>query len=190
MPKDVTQLLETIETGDPKAAADLLPHVYDELRRIAALRMANEPDGHTLQATALVHEAWIRLSGENHEWKNRRHFLGTAAEAMRRILIDRARKRKRNRHGGDMARINLDDVDLAATSNHETVMFVNEALDRLREKDPEIAELIKLRFFVGIRSHDAARLLGMSERTARRNWAYARAWLAQELLDQGSEPNP
>ena len=188
-PHNVTQLLETIETGDPKAAEDLLPYVYDELRRIASLRMANEPAGHTLQATALVHEAWIRLSGENHEWKNRRHFLGTAAEAMRRILIDRARKRKRNRHGGGLVRINLDDVKLAETSNHETVMFVNEALDRLGEKEPEIAELIKLRFFIGIPSHDAARLLGMSERTARRNWAYARAWLARELIDRDSGPN-
>ena len=189
MPRDVTKLLEKIETGDPKAAADLLPFVYDELRRIASLRMANEPKGQTLQPTALVHEAWIRLSGEKHDWKNRRHFLGTAAEAMRRILIDRSRKKKRQRHGGGMVRINLDDIDLAATDDPETVMFVHEVLDRLGEKDPEIAELIKLRYFVGLPNQEAAQLLGMSERTARRNWAYARTWLARELIDQGPPPN-
>lgn len=186
MPQDLPNLLETVETGEPKAAAELLPLVYDELRRIASQRMANEPAGHTLQPTALVHEVWIRLSGEDHDWKNRRHFLGTAAEAMRRILIDRARKKKRERHGGGKIRIHIDDVDLAATSSLETVMFVHEALDRLAEKDPEIAELIKLRFFAGVPSQDAARLLGMSERTARRNWAYARAWLARELIEQPS----
>ena len=188
MPQEVTELLNAFESGDPNAADELLPLIYDEMRRLASLRMANEPDGQTLQPTALVHEAWIRLSGEQHDWKNRRHFLGAAAEAMRRILIDRARKKKRIRHGGTLARVNLDDVDLASNSESETVLFIHEALNRLAEKDPEIAELIKLRFFAGIPNQEAAKLLGMSERTARRNWAYARAWLTQDAEQNGFAP--
>jgi len=146
--------------------------------------MAQEPSGQTLQPTALVHEAWIRLVGENHEWQNRRHFFSAAAEAMRRILIDRARQKRRVRHGGGLVRVDLNDIDVAADSQSETVLFVHEALERLAQKDPEIAELIKLRYFAGIPNREAAEMLGMSERTARRNWAYARAWLTREVNGQ------
>lgn len=180
----VTQLLSKIGADDPKAAEELLPLVYEELRRLANVRMAGESVGQTLQPTALVHEAWLRLASENHEWQGRKHFFSAAAEAMRRILIDRARQKRRIRHGGGMIRLNLDDIDLAQESQSETVLFVHEALDRLAEKDLEVAELIKLRYFAGIPNQEAARILGMSERTARRNWAYARAWLARELQKQ------
>jgi RNA polymerase sigma factor (TIGR02999 family) len=181
---NVTQLLSSIESGDPKAAEELLPLVYKELRQLANARMAREPGGHTLQPTALVHEAWIRLIGEGHDWQNRRHFFSAAAEAMRRILIDRARQKRRIRHGGGLVRVDLDDIDLAAESQSETVLFVHEALDLLAEKDPEVAELIKLRYFAGIPNQQAAEMLGMSERTARRTWAYARAWLTREINGQ------
>lgn len=181
---NVTQLLSSIQSGDPTAAEELLPLVYEELRRLANARMAQEPGGQTLQPTALVHEAWIRLIGENHDWHNRRHFFSAAAEAMRRILIDRARQKRRVRHGGGLVRVNLDDIDLAAESQSETVLFVHEALDRLAEKDQEVAELIKLRYFAGIPNQEAAEMHGMSARTARRNWAYARAWLTREINGQ------
>ncbi len=181
---DVTRILDRVQQGDPKAAGELLPLVYDELRRLANARMAQEPPGQTLQPTALVHEAWIRLLGENHDWQNRRHFFSAAAEAMRRILIERARQKKRIRHGAGLVRVDLDDVDIAAESKSETVLFVHEALDRLAESDPDIAELIKLRYFAGVPNQEAATLLGMSERTARRNWAYARAWLTREINGQ------
>src|SRR6185369_6608543 len=138
---DVTRILNRVQRGDPTAAEELLPLVYEELRNLADARMAQEPSGQTLQPTALVHEAWIRLVGENHEWQNRRHFFSAAAEAMRRILIDRARQKRRVRHGGGLIHVDLDDIDLAAESQSETVLFVHEALDRLAEKDPEVAEL-------------------------------------------------
>lgn len=178
---DVTQLLNAIETGDPHAAEELLPLVYEELRRLASLKMGKESPDHTLQPTALVHEAWIRLSKENHDWANRKHFFSAAAEAMRRILLDRARSKKRLRHGGDWSRVNLEDINLAAESESETVLFVHDALERLAVEDATTAELIKLRFFAGVPNHQAAEILGMSERSARRNWAYARAWLTREL---------
>src|SRR4030095_9460888 len=181
---DVTQLLNAIDAGDPKAAEDLLPLVYKELRHLANARMAQEPSGQTLQPTALVHEAWIRLIGENHDWQNRRHLFMAAAQAMRRILIERARQKRRVRHGGGLVRVDLNDIDVAAESQSETVLFIHEALDRLAEKDPEVAELIKLRYFAGIPNQQAAEMLGMSERTARRTWAYARAWLTREINGQ------
>jgi RNA polymerase sigma factor (TIGR02999 family) len=181
---DVTRILDRVQQGDPKAAEELLPLVYEELRNLANARMAQEPSGQTLQPTALVHEAWIRLVGENHDWQNRRHFFSAAAEAMRRILIDRARQKRRVRHGGGLVRVDLNDIDVAAESQSETVLFVHEALERLAQKDPEIAELIKLRYFAGIPNQEAAEMLGMSERTARRNWAYARAWLTREINGQ------
>ena len=180
----VTQLLSSMGTGDAKAAEELLPLVYAQLRRLANARMAGEPEGQTLQPTALVHEAWIRLVGENHDWQGRKHFFSAAAEAMRRILIDRARQKKRLRHGGGLVRVQLDDIDLAEESKPETILFVHETLERLAEKDPEVAELIKLRYFAGVPNQEAAQMLGMSERTARRNWAYARAWLGRELQKQ------
>lgn len=177
----VTQLLDAMEAGEPQAAEQLLPLVYEELRRLAAARMAQEAPGLTLQPTALVHEAWLRLVGEDHPWANRRQFFTAAAEAMRRILIDRARKRGRVRHGGALQRASLDVLDLAAETDDELLLQVSEALDRLAQQDAIGAELIKLRFFVGLSNVEAAGMLGLSERTAKRTWAYARAWLYEEI---------
>jgi len=170
-----------MKTGDPKAAEELLPLIYDELRRLAASKMALENPGQTLQPTALVHEAWLRLDGEQHPWENRRHFFSAAAEAMRRILIERARKKRRPKHGGDWQRIELEAIDIAADDQPEITEFVHTALERLVTQDVVAAELIKLRFFAGIPNRQAAELLGLSERSARRNWSYARAWLAEEI---------
>lgn len=183
--QQVTQILEAVARGEPKAADGLLPMVYEELRKLAAHRMALEAAGHTLQPTALVHEAYLRLLGQGGQvWENSRHFFSAAAEAMRRILVERARKRQRLRHGGQWQRVALEDIDVAVESESDTVLFVHEALDRLALKDPVCAELIKLRFFAGIPNRQAAGMLGLSERTAKRNWAYARVWLAQELRNQ------
>lgn len=178
---NVTRILESIEQGDHQAADQLLPLVYEELRRLAAHKINQERPGQTLQATALVHEAWLRLMGNSQSWENRKHFFCAAAEAMRRILIERARQKQRLRRGGHLQRINLEDIDLATESESETVLFVHEALERLALEDPIVVELIKLRFFAGIPNHEAATILGLSERTARRNWTFARAWLAKEL---------
>ncbi len=160
---------------------DLMPLVYPALRRLAVARMAGEAPGQTLQPTALVHEAWIRLAGENHAWANRRQFYAAAAEAMRRILIERARRAGRVRHGGGLRRTSLDDLDLATEADGDTVQLVGEALDRLAEHDPDGAELIRLRFFAGLSNVEAAALMGLSERTAKRVWTYARGWLHEEL---------
>jgi RNA polymerase sigma factor (TIGR02999 family) len=181
---DTTRLLERAQAGDLRAAADLLPLLYDELRRLAAQKMAAEPPGHTLQPTALVHEAWLRLAGEDHPWENRRHFFAAAAEAMRRILIERARRRRREKHGGGLQQVNVDDLDLAITTDDETLLRVNEALDKLNAVDPVGAELIRLRFFAGLSNVDAAELINLPERTAKRTWAYARAWLYEEIRRQ------
>jgi len=180
---NVTQLLNAIDAGDPKASDQLLPLVYEELRRLAARKMDREVSGQTLQPTALVHEAWLRLvgTGQPQEWNGRGHFFGAAAEAMRRILVERARHKARLKHGGELKRVDLDSVDLAATSEDETILAVSEALDRLAARDPVGAELIKLRFFVGLSQAEAARLLGLPDRTAGRVWAFARAWLHEEL---------
>ena len=178
---EVTRILNTIEHGDSRAAEQLLPLVYEELRRLAAQKMANEAAGQTLQPTALVHEAWLRLAGENHSWENRRHFFSAAAEAMRRILIERARQRQRLKRGGGLHRTTLNELDLAITADDQTVLLVNEALEKLAQKDPVSAELIKLRFFAGLTNVEAAEILGMAERSAKRTWAYARAWLYEEI---------
>lgn len=166
---------------EASAAHDLLPLVYEDLRRVAAAKMAAENAGQTLQPTALVHEAWLRLSAENHPWANRRHFFAAAAEAMRRILIERARKRQRVRHGGGIRQTTLDELDLATTTNPDLLLVVHEALDRLAKEDSVGAELIKLRFFAGLSNAEAAEVLGLSERTGKRAWAYARAWLYEEI---------
>jgi len=182
MPGDVTQLLNAIDSGDSKAAEELLPLVYEELRRLAASRMENERDGHTLQPTALVHEAWIRLAGSNNQqWNGRGHFFGAAAEAMRRILIDRARKRSRERHGAGLQRVNLDSVDIAVNTDDETLLRLNDALEKFARESPDKAELIKLRYFAGLGLAEAAAAQGISLATAKRHWAYARAWLLCEL---------
>jgi RNA polymerase sigma factor (TIGR02999 family) len=176
---DVTLILQRIEQGDPRAAAELLPLVYEELRRLAAQKMAHEAAGHTLQPTALVHEAWLRLGGEAQpNWQNRAHFFGAAAEAMRRILIDHARRRQALRHGGGQERVNVDEVELAASAtDDDQLLAVHEALDRLAAEDPRKAELVKLRYFVGLTNEEAAEALGVSVPTVKRDWAYARAWL-------------
>lgn len=182
---DVTRVLDSIEAGDPHAAEQFLTLVYEELRQLAAQMMASEADGQTLQPTALVHEAWLRLLGQGEQsWQNRRHFFSAAAEAMRRILIERARRRLRQKHGGGLAKVNLDDVNLAATVDDPTLLRVNEALDKLQCVDPQAAELIRLRFFAGLSNVAAAELINLPERTAKRTWAYARAWLYEEIQSQ------
>jgi len=175
-------LLSAIDSDDPKAAEELLPIVYDELRRLAAQKMANEKPGQTLQATALVHEAWLKLAGSNQQqWRDRRHFFGAAAEAMRRILIDRARKRNRTRHGHGLARVDLQQIEIAETANDQQLLVVDEALRKLAAESPERAELVKLRYFVGMSIPDAAQALGISEATAKRQWNYVRLWLFKEI---------
>jgi RNA polymerase sigma factor (TIGR02999 family) len=179
---DATQILDRIQQGDPKAAEELLPLVYDELRKLAAHKMAHEAAGHTLQPTALVHEAWLKLAGSSRQqWSGRGHFFAAAAEAMRRILIDRARKRQRGRHGHGLERISLNEVDLAITTDDEILLRVTEALDQLAAEAPAQAAVVKLRYFAGLTIPDAAAALGISPATAKRHWTYARAWLFAEL---------
>jgi RNA polymerase sigma factor (TIGR02999 family) len=180
---DITRILEAAQQGDPKAAEELLPLVYEELRRLAAHRMANEAAGQTLQPTALVHEAWLRLVGnENQKWDGRAHFFAAAAEAMRRILIDRARRKHAIRHGGDQQRVDLQDVDLAApTTDDDQLLAVSEALDKLAVAHKDEAALVKLRYFVGMTNDEAAEVLGISPRTAKYYWTHARAWLYREI---------
>jgi RNA polymerase sigma factor (TIGR02999 family) len=167
--------------ADGAAAEEMLPMVYAELRRLAAQKMAHEAEGQTLQPTALVHEAWLKLAGSSQQWNNRGHFFSAAAEAMRRILIDRARKRKRERHGHGLQRLNFDDVDVAITTDDEVLLCVNEALEKFAAEAPDKAALVKLRYFAGLSIPDAARVMGISEATAKRQWSYARAWLGVEL---------
>ena len=177
-------LLQQIEPGDPQAASRLLPLVYEELRRLAAKKMAAEHPGQTLQATALVHEAWLRLGGDQQTaWRNRAHFFAAAAEAMRRILIDNARRKRALRHGGQVVRVDLelDDLELAAGMDDEQLLALHEALDGLATHDAVKAELVKLRFFAGLTLPEAAQALELSEATAKRYWAYARAWLYREI---------
>ena len=178
---EVTRILSAIEDGDAHAAEELLPLIYEELRKLAAHKMAHEPPGQTLQPTALLHEAWLRLTGDAPQrWENRAHFFSAAAEAMRR-LVEKARRKHRLKHGGQLQRVDLTHLDVAAAADDEQVLAVSEALDKLATREPQAAELIKLRFFAGLPNVEAARLLGLPERTAKRVWAYARAWLLEEL---------
>ena len=182
---DVTRILESVEHGDPKAADELLPLVYGELRKLAASKMANESPNQTLQATALVHEAWLRLVGnENPPFANRAHFFAAAAESMRRILIDNARRKRALRHGGDQQRVDLEDLEVAAPVDDDELLAVNEALDKLVVQNKIEAELVKLRYFVGMTLEEAAEVLGISARTADNYWAHARAWLFREIKAQ------
>lgn len=183
---ELTQVLDAIQAGQPEAADRLLPLVYEELRTLAAAKMAREPAGQTLQATALVHEAWLRLGGADSSpaWKNRGHFFGAAAESMRRILVDRARQKGRIRHGGAWERVDLEHVTLAAADPDETVLAVHEALDRLARESPQKAVIVKLRYFTGLDHAEIAEVMELSEPTVRRHWAYARAWLFAELKKQ------
>jgi RNA polymerase sigma factor (TIGR02999 family) len=180
---DVTQILSEIERGDPAAAERLLPLVYDELRRVAAAKLAHERPGQTLGATALVHEAYLRLIGaaEPQRWDCRGHFFAAAAEAMRRILVDNARRKARVRHGGQMNRVELDDFPLAVQAPDEDLLAVHDALDGLARTDAQAADLVKLHYFLGLSMDKAAELLGISPRTAYRTWSFARAWLYQQL---------
>ena len=183
---DVTHILTAIEHGDANAADKLLPLVYEELRKLAAHKMTNEAAGQTLQATALVHEAWMRLVGkENPKFQNRAHFFAAAAEAMRRILIDNARRKRAVRHGGGQQRVDFVPADLASAIDDDQLLAVNDALDKLAAQNKVEAELVKLRYFVGMTLEEAAEVLGISARTADNYWAHARAWLFHELKAKG-----
>ncbi len=188
--EEVTKILTAIEAGEPRAAERLMPLVYEELRRLAAAKLAREAPGHTLQATALVHEAWLKLADEDRRnWQGRTHFFAAAAEAMRRILIDNARRKKAVRHGGNLERVNIDDSAMqiaAPMGDDDKLLEVHEALDRLAAHDARKAELVKLRFFLGLTIEQASEMLGISEPTAKRDWAYAQAWLYREINRQQS----
>jgi len=178
--------LNVIQQGDPKAAGELLPMVYDELRKLAACKMANEAPGQTLQPTALVHEAWLRLAGGREQaWDSRAHFFGAAAEAMRRILIENARRKKALRHGAGQARLDLQELEIAAPAPDDQMLAIDEALNKLAALDKEKAELVKLRYFVGMTVQEAASVLRISEATAKRWWVYARALLYAEVRPNG-----
>lgn len=183
---DVTRILERAQQGDAKAANELLPLVYAELRRVAAHKMANEAAGHTLQPTALVHEAWLRLVTPDQQarFENRAHFFGAAAEAMRRILVDRAREKKALKRGGNLERVDIDAVELSSPMPDDELLALDEALDCLAIVDTRAAEIVKLCFFVGLTQEEAARELGVSLATAERIWAFARAWLLREVRKQ------
>jgi len=182
---DVTQLLNAAGSTEPLGANELLSLVYEELRRVAAAKMALEAPGQTLQATALVHEAWLRLTGdERRRWNDRTHFFATAAETMRRILVDNARRKRAARHGGGQHRVDLPELGSAVVESDDRVLAVDEALEKFAALDPEKAELVKLRYFVGMTVEQAAEALGISERTAKRYWTFARAWLHEEIKAQ------
>jgi len=185
---DLTQLLHAIDAGDPKAASQLLPLVYEVLRKLAAHRMAQEQPGQTLQPTALVHEAWLRLVGDaNPRFDGRGHFFAAAAEAMRRILIDRAREKMSLKRGARAERVNLEDLEVAIAADDETLLALDDALGKLAKEDPDSAKFIQLRFFSGLTNDEAAGALGIPERTARRHWSFARAWLYRELQRDSSQ---
>ena len=179
---DVTHILNAADQHDARAANELLSLVYEELRRLAAAKMASEAPGQTLQATALVHEAWLRITNDkNRQWNDRTHFFAAAAEAMRRILVDNARRKQAERHGGSLARAEMPEIASAVAQNEDQLLAVNEALERFAAQDQQKAELVKLRYFVGMTIEEAAEALGISVPTAKRHWAYARAWLAEEI---------
>jgi RNA polymerase sigma factor (TIGR02999 family) len=174
----VTLILQAIERGEKHSSEELIPLVYDELRRLAAARLAAEPAGQTLQPTALVHEAWMRLlGGQAQTWENRIHFFAAAAEAMRRIMIERARKKSRMKHGGGQVRVDIEKIDIADALPDEKILLVDEALEKLEKQDPETARIVKLRFFGGLNNDEIAKITGISGRTIRRQWDYAKAWL-------------
>jgi RNA polymerase sigma factor (TIGR02999 family) len=179
---EVTRILDAVGQGDPKAAEQLLPLVYNELRRLAAHKMAGESPGHTLQPTALVHEVWLRLAGSGpQQWQNRAHFFGAAAEAMRRILVDHARRKQSLKRGAGAVREELHDSVLVLTAPPDELLAVHEALDEFAAVDPQAAELVKLRYFVGMTMEEAALALGLSKRTAEGLWTYARVWLRDKI---------
>jgi RNA polymerase sigma factor (TIGR02999 family) len=187
---EVTRILSAIEQGDPRAADELLPLVYDELRHLAAQKLAQEKAGQTLQATALVHEAYLRLVDDEQarHWNGRGHFFAAAAEAMRRILIDNARRKRRRKHGEGRARVDLDRLEVAAPERDADLLALDEALTHLTTTDPRAAELVKLRYFAGLTIPQAAEVLGVSPRTADFLWAYARSWLLQKIEGERAPP--
>lgn len=189
---DVTQTLAAIQKGDAKAADELLPLVYQELRKLAASKMAHEPANQTLQPTALVHEAWLRLVGNDGQaqFQNRAHFFAAAAEAMRRILIDCARRKRAIRHGGDQQRVDIQEAELASATEDDQLLAVSDALDKLAIEHKIEAELVKLRYFVGMTNDEAAEVLGISPRTAKYYWTHARAWLFREIAPPPACQNP
>ena len=181
MEADFTKVLNAARAGDEIAGREAFNTIYRELRRVAAGRMAQEAAGHTLQPTALVHEAWLRLANPNSDWKNRAHFFGAASEAMRRILVDYARRRKSQKRGGGVEAEQLDDFSFVLVAPEDELLAVHEALDKLGAEDPAAAELVKLRYFVGMPMQEAAAAMDLSVRTAERLWTYARVWLKQEI---------
>jgi RNA polymerase sigma factor (TIGR02999 family) len=182
---DLTRHLNCANPRDARAASELLSLVYEQLRQLAARKMASEAPGQTLQATALVHEAWLRLTTEeSRKWNDRTHFFAAAAESMRRILVDNARRKRAERHGGRQQRVEMPEIASPTLENDDKVLAVNEALEKFAALDPEKAELVKLRYFVGMTLEQAAEALGISERTAKRYWAFARAWLHEEIKSQ------
>lgn len=183
---EITRILHEGGLSDPRASEELLPMVYKELRRHAAVRMAGEAPGQTLQPTALVHEAWLRMSGDSSlKWQNRAHFFGAASEAMRRILIEKARYKARLKRGGSLLRLDIDKVDLAAASPDEKAILIDEALERLQQRDPEKARVVVLKFFEGLTNKEVAECLNLAERTVERHWAYAKVWLFQSIRANG-----
>lgn len=185
---DVTQILQQIESGDPSAADQLLPLVYEELRKLAKARLASEKPGQTLQATALVHEAYLRLVGDNRdppEWENRRHFFAAAAESMRRILVENARRKRRLKHGGKFKRLKFNDEPTSDPDFREDLLALDDALSKLAKTNPQAAELVQLRYFTGMTMKEVSVTLELSERTAARLWTYARAWLLREMSTEG-----
>ena len=182
---DITQVLHALGRGEGRASAELLPLVYDELRRHASVRMARESAGQTLQPTALVHEAWLRVIGDGtQKWENRGHFFGAAAEAMRRILIENARRKARLKRGGDQLRVDIEQLELASTTPEEKVLLIDEAVEKLQVEDPEKARVVVLKFFGGLTNQQVAESMGVTERTVERHWAYAKAWLFQSIRTQ------
>jgi RNA polymerase sigma factor (TIGR02999 family) len=185
---DVTRILQSINAGQKQAASDLLPLVYEELRKLAASKMARETPGQTLQPTALVHEAWLRLAGnEGSQWEGRRHFFAAAAEAMRRILIDNARRKAAQRHGGGHERVDILKIDLIAPASDGELLALDEALERFEAVDKPKAQLVKLRYFAGLTLEETSETLGISIATAKRWWTYARAWLFNEIRSQSQD---
>jgi RNA polymerase sigma factor (TIGR02999 family) len=183
---EITQILQAVGRGEACASEELLPLVYQDLRRHAAVQMARESPGQTLQPTALLHEAWLRVVGHGQpQWQNRAHFFGAAAEAMRRILIENARRKSRLKRGGDQVRVDADQIELAATTPDDKILLINDALERLQAEDPEKARVVVLKFFGGRTNQEVAEVLAVTERTVERHWAYAKAWLFQSIRQQG-----